>query len=69
MAIYNLAYYESLIVFLVGPEVCVCNQTLHRNVCIPIGGGGVLIDVVYLFVLLIDEAFYPTVECVIMHLH
>ena len=40
--LYPLEYYESLLFSLVGPVVCGCNKTLHRYVCMTIGGDGAL---------------------------
>ena len=60
--LYPLAYYESLIFSLVWIAVFGCNQTIHRYVCMPVRGYGVLIVRVNLGLLLISGAFCITFE-------
>ena len=55
--------------FVEGLSVCSCNQTLHRNVCMPIGGVGFLVVVLYLGLLLLARALFTTVEGGSMYIH
>ena len=67
--LYLVVYYESLFFFLEGLAVCSFNQTLHRNLCMPIGGVGFLVVVVYLGLLLLARALCTTVGCGSMYIH
>ena len=67
--LYPLAYYESIISFLLGLGVCGCNQTLHRYVYMPISGGGWLIVRVNSGLLLLAIALCPTYESVSLYLN
>ena len=42
-------------------SVCLCNQTLHIYMCKPIVGYRIFIYRVYLYLLLLAVAFYPTI--------
>ena len=60
MMICTLAYCELLLLYLVGVVVCGCNQNIHRYVCMPIGGDGLLIAELDLGLLLLAGALCPT---------
>ena len=67
--LHPLAYCESLLFTMVGIVVCICNQTIHRYVCMPICGDGLFIVRVDLCLLLLAGAFYPTVGGGSLYIH